>query len=298
MFRRLRVVPVNRGPFLNKQSQIDLLKKYRIPIRGQSGQHLLIDPNLQKKLTSLLPAQSGETVLEIGPGLGALTSRFLEAGVRVVAVEKDSRFVEILRDVFAEEIDNELFVVLNADVLETNLEQLIHDYDIHGVISNLPYYITGPVLFQVFAVSGFLHEGVFMMQKEVADRILSEPGSKEYGRLSVLSRYYARIQHGCDVPPKCFAPPPEVHSTVLHFDFSEGLRNRYPVDPVKFEAFIKISFAQRRKILMSVLKKQTAHNLAPEAWQDAFKACGIEPNLRPEQISPEAFLALAGLVLS
>lgn len=283
---------------MNKASQIDLLKKYRIPIRGQSGQHLLIDPNLQKKLTGFLAVKSGDTVLEIGPGLGALTAQFLETGVRVVAVEKDARFVEILREVFCSEIEKGLFIPVQADVLETDLQQLTEQYGIRHVISNLPYYITGPVLFRVFAVSTVLEEGVFMMQKEVADRMLSGPGTKDYGRLSVLARYYARIEHGCDVPPKCFAPPPEVHSTVLRLFFRDGLRAKYHVDPEKLESFMKTAFGQRRKILLSVLKKQQAFHLSGDMWQAAFHDAGIEETLRPEQIAPEAFLALACRALS
>lgn len=277
---------------MNKNTQVALLKKYRIPVRGQSGQHLLIDPNLQKKLTDFLQVEEGHHVLEIGPGLGALTAHLLQKKVNVVAIEKDERFVEILKDVFSDEVESKSLVLINEDVLKVNLKDVCEQYKIQNVISNLPYYITGPVLFHVFKQADCLKSAVFMMQTEVAERILSSGGNKIYGRLSVMSQFYAAVKHGCDVPPKCFAPPPDVHSTVLLFDFEKGLRHTYPLDPMRLEAFVKMAFAQRRKILLSLLKKNKSFQPETGSWDDVFKNLDLEPKLRPEQISPENFLRL------
>ena len=283
---------------MNKKTQIALLKKYKIPVRGQSGQHLLIDPNLQKKLTDFLHVSSEKSVLEIGPGLGALTAHLLGRGVKVIAVEKDARFVEILNDAFAGEVERGLLTLICEDVLDADIDELIKKYQIRHVISNLPYYITSPVFFKIFKECDHLDEAVFMMQAEVAERLLAKSGSKTYGRLAIMSQYFAEVKHVCDVPPRCFAPPPDVNSTVLHFDFTKGLRLEFLLQPEKLEAFIKLAFSQRRKAFLSVLKKQQPFGKTAEEWKDVFLHEGIEALMRPEQIEIRAFLELARSVCS
>ena len=156
------------------KTQVDLLKEYKIPIRGQLGQHLLIDPNIQNKIVDLLEIRKEDTILEIGPGLGALTAPLLRRGSRVLAIEKDRRFVEILEKVFPSDIAQGRLQLFSQDVLDVDIEGMLREAGAHcplKVVSNLPYYITGPVLFLILSSSNLFKKGVFMMQQEVARRL-------------------------------------------------------------------------------------------------------------------------------
>lgn len=274
-------------------TQVELLKKYNVPIRGQMGQHLLIDPNIQKKIVDLLEITPGELILEIGPGLGALTGEALARGASVLAVEKDGRFLKILEEEWGREGKLE---ILHQDILEFDfsvLKKRLGKQKQIKVLSNLPYYITAPILFFLFENKKWISKAVLMMQKEVADRILAPAGGKEYGRLTLGVRYAAEVKHALSVPAGCFTPRPEVASTVLAMALRPETELLEAKTEKKVFALIDLAFSQRRKTLLSLLTHHPQMNIGREAWLKAFEACGFKPTARGEELLFKDFLALS-----
>ncbi len=274
-------------------TQVELLKKYNIPIRGQMGQHLLVDPNIQKKIVDLLEIVPGELILEIGPGLGALTGEALARGASVLAVEKDGRFLEVLREEWGQDGKLE---ILHQDILDFDfsvLKKRLGKQKQIKVLSNLPYYITAPILFFLFENKKWISKAVLMMQKEVADRILAPAGGKEYGRLTLGVRYAADVKHALSVPAGCFTPRPEVASTVLSMALRPESELLKPEIEKKVFALIELAFSQRRKTLLSLLTHHPQMNIGREQWLKAFEACGFKPTARGEELLFKDFLALS-----
>ena len=270
-------------------TQIELLKKHGLRIRGHLGQHLLMDPNTIRKIVDALDLQPGEHVFEIGPGLGAVTREVLRRGFPLLAVETDKKFVEILtQELLPEHPDS--FRLIHADVLKCDLTQLIKGAGKVKVIGNLPYYISTPILFHLIEHAKVFSSAVLMLQKEVAARLTAKPGDDDYGRLSVTSRLYGETEFLFDVSPKCFLPPPEVTSRVVRYIFQKNLK----VDHEKFLLeIIRVAFSQRRKTLLSLL----AHHLKPkherEALERVFEKVGFSFKVRGETLSLEQFILLS-----
>ena len=226
-------------------TQVDLLKKYGLPIRGFVGQHLLIDPNIQKKIVEGLDPQPGDLILEIGPGLGALTGELLKRDLNVWTVEKDDRFVEILQKEYGT-FAKDRFHILHQDILKINLESDIFSKKkgTWKVISNLPYYITAPILFHLIEHRQRIQCAVLTMQREVARRLVAAPGSKDYGRLTLGVRYSADVQHLFDIPPNCFTPKPQVHSSAVKLTFHQSSQKPKDIDETLLFYVIKIVFSR------------------------------------------------------
>lgn len=276
-------------------TQIDLLKKYGLPIKGKLGQHLLIDPNVQRKIVDLLDAAPADRLLEIGPGLGALTQEMLKRGLTVTAVEKDPRFSEILEKEFGAAYPGRL-KIFTGDFLKFDLNKL-RDSPASGpgikVISNLPYYITAPILFRLAESQGLVRSAVLTMQKEVAARILADPGTKDYGRLSVALRFFAGVRHCLDVPPSCFTPRPEVDSSVLVLNFYPEPGFGQKVGRGFFSELVRIAFSQRRKKLLSLLCQNAKPGSGREDISRVLEAAGFDADVRGERLTPEEFVRLA-----
>lgn len=272
-------------------TQIELLKKYGLSIRGNMGQHLLIDPNIQRKIAGLLDLKEGELVFEIGPGLGALTHEILERGAKIFAVEKDPRFVEILKSEYG---GNENFEVVNEDIIKFDFAQLQKKAKKKKIkaVSNLPYYITAPILFILAEHRELFSKAVVMMQKEVARRITASPGSKDYGRLTLALRYGADVRHAFDVPPPCFTPQPEVSSSVLELTFHAGKDLLPPEQEKAVFDLIELAFSQRRKTLLSILAHKSKVKNREEI-QKIFEKVGIKPSARGEELLFKDYLALS-----
>ncbi len=289
-------------------TQIELLKKYNLRIRGHLGQHLLMDPNTIRKIVDALDLRPGERVLEIGPGLGAVTREVLGRGFPLLAVETDPKFVDILtRELLPEHPDR--FQLIHADILKTNLTELLAPRATgHGprdpfacpcpdgrvpkikVIGNLPYYISTPILFHLVEHAKVFSSAVLMLQKEVAARLTAKAGEKDYGRLSVTGKLYGDTEFLFDVSPKCFLPPPEVMSRVIRYDFKSSVG-------VKNEAFllevVRIAFSQRRKTLLALFTQALKPRRNREELEALFGKLGFPPKLRGETLSLEQFLRLA-----
>lgn len=235
-------------------------------------------------------------VIEIGPGIGVLTAAAAEAAAKVVAIEIDSRLIPVLEETLAA-YDN--IEIINQDILKTNLNQIIDEQIQAGafsgsvrIIGNLPYYITTPIIMQIFE-SGVKADSVTaMMQKEVAERIEAGPGSKTYGAISVAVQYYCDVEMIAKVPKEVFIPRPKVDSAVLHFTIKKEKPIKL-IDEKLFFACIKAGFGKRRKTLLNALTGLCG--LEKESVKQILAEAGIDPSRRAETLDIEEFATIANL---
>ena len=216
------------------------------------GQNFLVDDAARHAIVDSLGALGGRTVIEIGPGHGAITSTLAARCHRLIAVEVDRALAAELRFRFREQPHVE---IIEADVLGLEFDALIPDGETADVVGNLPYYITSEILLRLFAAGtrGVLGRAVLMMQREVADRVAAAPGVREYGLLSATAQMNARVETLFTLPPTAFSPPPDVFSTVLRLEFAPRFRE-FGVDAAGFDAFLRTCFAQKRKTLANNLR--------------------------------------------
>jgi len=263
----------------------DVIERHGLVAKKSLGQNFLLDLNLTSKIARLAGDLSKCDVLEVGPGPGGLTRGLLAEGARkVLAVEKDSRAIAALDEISA--IYPGRLEVLNADALEIDpLERLTPPV---RIIANLPYNIGTELLVRWLTPPSwppYWSSLTLMFQREVAERIVAQPGSKKYGRLAILSQWRTRANIVMELPPEAFTPPPKIHSAVVHFEALP--KARFEADPKVLERIVAAGFNQRRKMLRASLKAA-----APEI-EDRLNAAGIKPTDRAEQISVEGWCALA-----
>ncbi len=263
----------------------DVIERHGLVAKKSLGQNFLLDLNLTSKIARLAGDLSKCDVLEVGPGPGGLTRGLLAEGARkVLAVEKDSRAIAALDEISA--IYPGRLEVLNADALEIDpLERLTPPV---RIIANLPYNIGTELLVRWLTPPSwppYWSSLTLMFQREVAERIVAQPGSKKYGRLAILSQWRTRANIVMELPPEAFTPPPKIHSAVVHFEALP--KARFEADPKILERIVAAGFNQRRKMLRASLK-----GAAPEI-EDRLNAAGIKPTDRAEQISVEGWCALA-----
>jgi 16S rRNA (adenine1518-N6/adenine1519-N6)-dimethyltransferase len=257
----------------------EVLEDHGLLAKKSFGQHFLLDLNVTRKIARLAGPLDGETVIEVGPGPGGLTRALLEAGARVIAVEKDPRFLPLLGEL-ADAADGRLTVV-EADALGVD-EAALAGGPAH-VVSNLPYNVGTPLLVK-WLTGPFLPASMTLMfQKEVADRIAAAPGASAYGRLAVISQAVCEAQVVMDLPARAFTPPPKVASAVVRLD--PRAQRPSPEDLAALEKVTAAAFGQRRKMLRSSLRVLGGEALCA--------AAGIDPNARAETIDVDGFLALA-----
>ena len=272
------------------QKQLELLQKYGIEVRGVRGQHFLIDPNIQRKIVETVSVKPGDMIVEIGPGLGAITELLLESGAEVIAIETDVRFCEILKSEYSPAFPN--LKVVNADVLKTNFERLIPKKKSKTklkVVGNLPYYITSPILFFLVSNRTLIDEVTIMVQKEIADRLLAQPGSKDYGRLSLFVRFYAEVERAFNVSRTCFSPKPKVDSSIVKLTFRT---KEVQVNETLLFEIIKHAFGHRRKNMVNALGYGLKDLYSKEVVENALKKSGIDLKARGEQLLMKDFLKL------
>lgn len=277
-------------------TQIELLKKYHLRIRGHLGQHLLLDPNITRKIVDGLELCPGERVFEIGPGLGAVSREVLGRGFPLLAIEKDARFVEVLNQELAPE-HGENFRLIHADILQSNLTEIIQQWtrgeDKVKVVANLPYYISTPILFHLIDHAKVFSRAVLMLQKEVAQRLTAVAGEKDYSRLSVMGRFYGETRFLFDVSPGCFLPPPKVVSRVISFFFRPHPAKSTLPNEALLREIVRLAFGQRRKLLLPLLLRPLRPPVKREVLESIFKGLGLPGKVRGEELSPEVFIALA-----
>lgn len=257
-----------------------LLERHDLRAKRSFGQNFLVDQAILDRIADAA-VEGASTVIEIGPGPGTLTSALLDRGVAVVAVEKDRDMVRILR----EELPDPRLTVVEADVLSVRYADLAAGANVAG---NIPYNVSAPILFGLLAQRRDVGPATLMLQKEVADRVLSPPGSKAYGSISVMLQTFADVERIARVPPGSFMPPPKVHSTVIRLKWRSS-----PLAPIQdeahYERVVRAAFSQRRKMLRNSLR--TAFER--EAVDAAAKASGLSLDRRAESLSIAEFAALA-----
>ena len=251
--------------------------------KKQFGQHFLHDTTVLRRIVQAIAPQPGERVVEIGPGDGALTLPLLRALGRLTVIELDRDLIPRLRS--AAEGIGELELV-NADVLRVDLATLGQGEPLR-VVGNLPYNISSPILFHCLDHLDAIADMHFMLQKEVVDRMAAAPGSKVYGRLSVMLQLACRVEPLIEVPPAAFRPPPKVDSAVVRMTPLPPAQ-RPATDPATIARVVRAAFGQRRKTLSNALRDvMTAEQI---------EATGIDPRVRAEQLAPLKFVALAEIV--
>jgi 16S rRNA (adenine1518-N6/adenine1519-N6)-dimethyltransferase len=256
------------------------------------GQNYLIDEAARNAIVDALGDISTRTVIEIGPGHGAITSILAARCRRLIAIELDPALAAELRFRFRAAPQVE---VVEADVLEVDFAALVLPGESADVIGNLPYYITSPILMRLFAAgaSGLLARAVVMMQREVADRLSAAPGCREYGLLSATTQMNARVETLFTLPPAAFSPPPEVFSTMLRLEFAPRF-GELGVDATGFDAFLRRCFAQKRKTLANNLRAAShanARGYSADELRAAWPAA-IPPLARAESLALEPLAAL------
>jgi 16S rRNA (adenine1518-N6/adenine1519-N6)-dimethyltransferase len=250
------------------------------------GQHFLVDQPARQAIADALGDTSAATVIEIGPGHGAITSILVPRCRRLIAVELDPALAAELRFKLRAHPHVE---VLQADILRTDLATLIPPHETAQVVGNLPYYITSEILLRLFgaARASLLTRAVLMMQREVADRVAASPGVRDYGLLSATTQMHARVETLFTLPPEAFNPPPDVFSTVLRLDFAPRFAE-LAVPPAAFDKFLRAAFAQKRKTLANNLR---AAGYLPQQMQAAWPA-SIPALARAESIPLEPMAQL------
>ncbi|MEK7842579.1 MAG: 16S rRNA (adenine(1518)-N(6)/adenine(1519)-N(6))-dimethyltransferase RsmA, partial [Deltaproteobacteria bacterium] len=221
-----------------------LLKSYSLLPRKRFSQNFLTDKNVAIRIIECLGLSEGDTVIEIGPGLGILTEGLLGSGARVIAIEIDRDLAGKLRERFC---DCNNLEIISADALKVSYKELAAQHKKRlKLVSNLPYNISTPIIFKLLEEREIFSMFLFMLQREVAQRIVSPPDTKEYGVLSVMVQLLADVKSEFDVPPSCFYPVPKVYSSVVRFNILD--KPRVELDDIDFfKKVVKASFGQRRK---------------------------------------------------
>lgn len=276
----------------NPQKTIEILQKYDFSFQKKFGQNFLIDTHVLDKIISAAHITKEDMVLEIGPGIGTMTQYLAEAAGKVIAVEIDRNLIPILEDTLSEYNNVR---VINEDVLKLDLRKLA-DEENGGkaikVVANLPYYITTPIIMGLFENHVPVESITVMVQKEVADRMQTGPGNKDYGALSLAVQYYAEPYIVANVPPNCFMPRPKVGSAVIRLT-----RHEKPPVEVKDEKLmfdiIRASFNQRRKTLANGLNNSDKITCSKEIITKAIEKLGKGASVRGEALSLQEFAKLS-----
>ena len=247
--------------------------------RKRFGQHFLHDAEIIDRLVRSVAPRDGETVVEIGPGQGALTFPLLEQVAHLTVVELDRDLIGRLRD----QVPEDRLTIHQSDALRFDFTALAEQGPLR-VVGNLPYNISTPLIFHLLAQTGAIADMTFMLPKEVVERLTAAPGGKDYGRLSVMVQYHCQADYLFPVPPGAFQPPPKVDSAVVRL--IPYARPPWPADdPAWLSRLVAQAFSQRRKAIRNSLKTL----IAPEV----FDTAGIDPGLRPDHLSVADYVTLA-----
>lgn len=270
----------------------EIINKYSFAFQKKFGQNFLIDANILENIVGAAEISKEDFVLEIGPGIGTMTQYLCEAAGQVVAVEIDKMLIPILQDTLSE-YDN--VEIINQDVLKVDIKSMAEEKN-QGkpikVVANLPYYITTPIIMGLFESKVPIESITIMVQKEVADRMQTGPGSKDYGALSLAVQYYADAKVMLNVSASCFMPRPNVDSAVIQLT----RHRKAPVDvedeKLMFQ-IIRASFNQRRKTLVNGLKNSLELDFSKEEILSAIQEIGKPDTIRGEALTLEEFAMLS-----
>ena len=277
-----------------------LMKKYKIKANKNLGQNFLIDDNALQDIANGAEISKDDLVIEIGPGLGSLTKLLLEKAKKVICIELDKKMVKILKDRF---IAYNNLKIINEDVLRINLNDLIkaekeNDTGIKKVkvVANLPYYITTPIIMKLVENDLDINGITVMIQKEVAERLIAIPGTKETGAITYTMYYYCKGNKIREVENTCFIPEPEVTSEVITLNLRETPAVQVKDKKVMFK-IIKSAYMQRRKTLINSLTSVGVFKNKEEGTE-VLKKLGLREDIRPENMKIEDFAKLTDLFLN
>lgn len=280
----------------NFKNTQDIIKKHNFSIQKKFGQNFLIDEHVLNKIIAAAELNKDDYVIEIGPGIGTMTERMAPECKHVTAIEIDKELIPILSETLSR-FDN--VDIINEDVLKVDLKKLIaerNDNKPVKVVANLPYYITTPIIMSLLENNIPIDTITVMVQKEVADRMMVGPGTKDYGALSLAVQYYAKPYIVANVPMNCFIPRPNVASAVIRLTC-----HKKPPVTVKDEKLmfklIRASFNQRRKTLINGVSNFSELSFTKEQVAEALKSIGLNENIRGEALDLEKFAKLSDALL-
>lgn len=275
---------------MEKVTTKDVVQKYNFKFTKSLGQNFLTDQNVLDDIVNGSNVCEEDFVIEIGPGVGTLTKELLKKAKRVCAIELDSDLIPILTE---ELKDFPNFELIHKDALKVDFNELIGDEKSVKVVANLPYYVTTPIIARLLKEGYKFKSLTIMIQKEVAERIASEPNCKEYGALSILVQYYCDTEILRKVPPTCFIPQPKVDSIIIKLDRLDEPRVKVK-DKELFFKIVRQSFNMRRKTLRNAIK--SLGEVSGENIDRVFNDAGIDPRRRGETLSLQEFGDLADSV--
>jgi len=274
---------------------IEILNKYHFVIQKKYGQNFLVDTNILEKIIRAAGITKEDMVLEIGPGIGTMTQYLCESAREVIAVEIDKKLIPILADTLSE-YDN--VTVMNEDILKVDINKLVQEKN-NGkpikIVANLPYYITTPIIMGLLEAHVPIENITVMVQKEVADRMQSGPGTKDYGALSLAVQYYAEPYIAANVPATCFMPRPTIDSAVIRLTIHADMPVKVKEEKLMFR-IIRASFNQRRKTLVNGLNNRAGVNLTKEVIAEAIDELGVSPTIRGEALTLTQFAKLSDIL--
>ena len=279
------------------QDTIAILQKYNFSIRKKFGQNFLIDMHVLDKIIDAADISQDDFVLEIGPGLGAMTQRLCEKARLVYAVEIDKMLIPVLGETLAG-YDN--YILVNEDVLKLDLNEIVKEHN-QGrpikVVANLPYYVTTPIIMSLFEEKIPLKSITVMVQSEVAHRMQAKEGTKDYGALSLAVAYYADPYIAANVPRNCFIPRPNVDSAVITLTCHEDKPVKVSDEKLMFK-LIRAAFNQRRKTLVNAVANFNELDYTKDDVAKALTGMGLDVNVRGEALSLAQFAGLADALSS
>ena len=280
----------------NFKNTQEIIKKHNFSIQKKYGQNFLIDEHVLNKIIAAAELNKDDYVIEIGPGIGTMTERMAPECRHVTAIEIDKELIPILSETLSgfDNVD-----IINEDVLKVDLNKLIaerNDNKPVKVVANLPYYITTPIIMSLLENKIPIDTITVMVQKEVADRMMVGPGTKDYGALSLAVQYYAKPYIVANVPMNCFIPRPNVASAVIRLTC-----HKEPPVTVKDERLmfklIRASFNQRRKTLINGVSNFAELSFSKDQVANALKSIGLNENIRGEALDLEKFAKLSDALL-
>lgn len=280
---------------VNAKSTAEIIKKYGFSFQKRFGQNFLIDEHVLEKIIDAADIQKSDGVIEIGPGIGTMTRRLCERAAKVAAIEIDRELIPILDETLSE-YDN--VMIINEDVMKTDISKIISER-FSGmpvkVVANLPYYITTPIVMSLLESHLPLESITVMVQKEVADRMKAQPGTKDYGALSLAVAYYADTYIAANVPPNCFMPRPKVGSSVIRLTVRSN-PEVVPTDEKLMFDLIRAAFNQRRKTLVNAIANYPALSVTKQEVEEALRQLDLPAAIRGEALNLGQFAALSNVL--
>ena len=266
-----------------------IMDKYHIKADKSLGQNFLIDDEAVSGIVDAASISNEDLIIEIGPGLGTLTKELLEKAGKVICIELDKRMIEILQDRFSM---YENFRIINDDVLKVNLHELIEKEKLVNtkIVANLPYYITTPIIMKLLEDRLDIETITVMIQKEVADRLVTEPGKGDTGAITYAIHYYTNPKRVLEVPNTSFIPAPKVNSSVIQLEVLKEPKLKLENEAKLFE-LIKVAFMQKRKTLANALTNSGKYG-SKEQIEKVIAEIGLDLRIRPEKLTLEQFAGL------